>query len=71
MPASKAQIRATMKFNKKNYKRVPLDLRYTEYEAVLKHKKETGESIAGFFKRMIRENLQSESESESESEKEN
>ncbi len=57
MPASKAQLSATIKYNKKTYKRVPLDLRREEYEKVKKHKEETGESINGFFRRMIKENL--------------
>lgn len=33
---AKAQIKATLKYKNKNYKRVPLDIRIEEYEKIKK-----------------------------------
>lgn len=58
MKTSKAQLMATRKYKAKAYKRIPLDMRIEEYEALKKHTEKTGESINGFIRRVIRENIE-------------
>lgn len=57
MPTSEAQIKATARYKAKAYKRIPLDVRIEEYEELKKYTDKTGESINGFIRRIIRENI--------------
>lgn len=56
MGTSDAQIKATLKYKAKAYKRIPLDVRIEEYEALKKHTEKSGETINGFIRRIIKEN---------------
>lgn len=59
MSTSQAQIKATQKYKAKAYKRIPLDVRIEEYHALKAYTDQTGESINGFIRRIIRENINS------------
>ena len=58
MATSEAQVRATLKYKAKAYKRIPLDMKIEEYEALKKYTDNTGESINGFIRRIIKENIE-------------
>ena len=58
MATSEAQIRATLKYKAKAYKRIPLDMKIEEYEALKEYTDNTGESINGFIRRIIKENIE-------------
>jgi len=55
MATSEAQIKATAKYKAKAYKRIPLDVRIEEYEALKTYTDKTGESINGFIRKIIKE----------------
>ena len=57
MSTSEAQVRATLKYKAKAYKRIPLDMKIEEYEALKEYTDNTGESINGFIRRIIKENI--------------
>lgn len=57
MGTSKAQIKATQKYKAKAYKRIPLDVRIEEYDALKKYTEKSGETINGFIRRIIKENI--------------
>lgn len=57
MATSKAQVEATMRYKAKAYKRIPLDMKIEEYEALKEYTDNTGESINGFIRRIIKENI--------------
>lgn len=58
MATSEAQVRATLKYKAKAYKRIPLDMKIEEYEALKEYTDNTGESINGFIRRIIKENIE-------------
>ncbi|MCI8550281.1 MAG: hypothetical protein HFI68_06810 [Lachnospiraceae bacterium] len=57
MATSEAQVRATLKYKAKAYKRIPLDIKIEEYEALKEYTRNTGESVNGFIRRIIKENI--------------
>lgn len=57
MAYTEANKKATLKYMSKTLKRVPLDLKIEDYEELKAHCEKTGESINGFIKRIIKENL--------------
>ena len=57
MGTSDAQIKATLKYKAKAYKRIPLDVRIEEYEALKKYTEKSGETINGFIRRSIKANI--------------
>lgn len=57
MATSDAQTKATLKYKAKAYKRIPLDVRIEEYEALKDYCNRSGESINGFLRRIIKENV--------------
>ena len=57
MATSEAQVRATLKYKAKAYKRIPLDMKIEEYEALKEYTDNIGESINGFIRRIIKENI--------------
>lgn len=58
MATSKAQVKATLKYKAKTYKRVPLDMKIEEYEVLKQYADKRGESINGFIRRIIKENIE-------------
>lgn len=58
MATSKAQLKATLKYKNKNYKRIPLDVKNEEYEKIKKYIKGTGETVNGFIRRIIKKELE-------------
>lgn len=58
MTITQAQLKATQKYKAKAYKRIPLDVRIEEYEALKTYTEQHGESINGFIRRIIKENIQ-------------
>lgn len=54
---SQAQINATKKYKAKAYKRIPLDVKIEEYNDLKAYTDKTGESINGFIRRIIKENI--------------
>lgn len=63
MATSKAQVEATLRYKAKAYKRIPLDVKIEEYEALKQYTDKTGESINGFIRRIIRESIEFEESS--------
>lgn len=57
MGTSKAQTEATLRYKAKAYKRIPLDVKIEEYEELKAYTEKTGESINGFIRRIIKENI--------------
>lgn len=57
MAYTEAQKKATLKHKAAAYKRIPLDLKNEEYEELKAFCEKSGESINGFIKRIIKENL--------------
>lgn len=55
---TESQKKASLKYAKENLKRVPLDLSKSDYDALKAHTKKTGESVNGFIKRIIKENIE-------------
>lgn len=47
----------SLQYAKKNLRRIPLDLTKADYEALKAHTDKTGESVSGFIKRLIKENI--------------
>lgn len=47
----------SLQYAKKNLRRIPLDLPKADYEALKAHTNKTGESVNGFIKRLIKENI--------------
>jgi len=58
MAISKAQKQATLKYKKKNYKRIPLDVKNEEYEKIKRHIDGTGETVNGFIRRIIKKEIE-------------
>ena len=54
---SEAQKKATSKYKQANYKRIPLDVPITEYEAIKTHADARNEYVNGFIRRAIRETI--------------
>ena len=52
---TEAHKRATAKYKEKEYKRIPLDVKISEYENIKKYCDENGEKINGFIRRVVRE----------------
>lgn len=48
-------------YTKKNYKRIPLNVRFDEYDKIVKASSKTGESINGYIKKAIEQRLKKES----------
>lgn len=59
MTATKAQIRATQKYKKENYSRIPLDVPREYHEKVKEVAKSQGQSVNGFIKDAIDEKIKS------------
>ena len=57
MATTDAQKKATLKYKAKAYKRIPLDVRLEEYEELKSYTEKTGETINGFIRRIIKENI--------------
>lgn len=45
-------------YNKKTYKRIPLDIRNEEYAEIKEYIDSKGETVSGFIKRLIREQME-------------
>ena len=61
MAYSEAQRKATDKYKKENYKRIPLDVPLPMYENIKNHATANSESVNGFIKRAITETMQRDS----------
>lgn len=57
MPYTEAQKKATLKHKAAAYKRVPLDLKLEEYEELKNYCDQHNESVNGFIKKLIKENI--------------
>lgn len=57
MKTNEAQVKATLKYKAKAYKRIPLDVRIEEYEELKAYTDKSGETINGFIRRIIKENI--------------
>ena len=64
MKTSDAQKRASIKYAKNNYKRVPLDVTPDQYDKIKDHAAGRGESVNGFIKRAINETMQRDAQTE-------
>ena len=58
MAYSKAQNKATQKYKKASYKRIPLDVRVEEYDVLKEYCDSKGEPINGFIRRIIKEAIE-------------
>ena len=61
--ATPAQIRSINKYKKKNYKRVSLEIKKDDFAEVEKHIAKTNETVSGFIKRAIAEQMSRDNES--------
>lgn len=62
MPRTPASNAAQYKYNQANIKRVPLDMQRASYDAVKAHADANGESVNGFIKRAIQEQIRRDNE---------
>lgn len=58
MATSKAQVDATLRYKAKAYKRIPLDMKIDEYKALKQYTDKNGETVNGFIRRIIKENIE-------------
>ncbi|SFA87103.1 hypothetical protein SAMN05216249_10435 [Acetitomaculum ruminis DSM 5522] len=58
MPYTESQKKATLKYQKKTYKRVPLDLRYEDYERLKEHCEKLGKPVNTLIKELIFKELE-------------
>lgn len=58
MSTTEAQKKATIKYAKKNLKRVPLDMKLADYETLKASAAEAGQTVNGFIKQAIAEKLE-------------
>lgn len=59
MAYSEASKKATYKYRSAAYKRIPLDMKVEEYEAIKKYCEEHGEpSVNGFIKKLIKQAME-------------
>lgn len=56
--SSEAQKRASIKWQKENLKRIPLDVTLEKYKEIKAHSEDMGESVNGFIKRAINEAIE-------------
>jgi hypothetical protein len=54
---TEAQKRATAKYKESKYKRIPLDVKTEEYEALKKYADDHNEKVNGVIRRLIKEEL--------------
>ena len=62
MSYTESGYRASKKYREKNIKRVPLDMKKAQYEELLAHAAEHGETVNGFIKRAIQETIERDNE---------
>lgn len=55
---SEAQKKATLKYKRENYKRIPLDLQKPYYEELQRFVKSCGSTVNGFIKEAISEKME-------------
>ena len=60
MASTEAQKRANIKYAKGNLKRVPLDLKKSDYNVLAAAAEAAGETINGYIKRAIAERMERE-----------
>ena len=58
MAYTEAQKKATLRYKEKAYKRIPLDVRIEEYEELKAYTEKTGQTINGFIRKIIKENIE-------------
>lgn len=58
MSTTEAQKKATIKYAKNNLKRVPLDMKLSDYEKLKAAAEKAGGSVNGFIKQAITEKLE-------------
>ena len=58
MAYSEAQKNATLKYQKKTYKRIPLDVRHEDYERLAQAAADAGEPVATYIKNAVRERME-------------
>lgn len=54
MTRSESQKRATLKYNAKHYKRVPLDMTWPEYEELVQAAGNAGEPVNTYIKKAVK-----------------
>lgn len=60
MATTEAQKQATYKYHKKNIKRVPLDMKKSDYEILATAAEKNGKSVNGYIKEAIAEKIERE-----------
>lgn len=58
MSYTDAGNKATQKYKKKNYKRIPLEVTKENYEQIKSHSQARKETVNGFIKRAINETIE-------------
>ena len=66
MTTSASQKRATIKYAKNNYHRVPLDLKHDDYNRIQAAANAANESVNGYIKKAVNMRIESEHGSSSE-----
>ena len=57
MPYSETQKKATAKYKAKEYKRIPLGVRISEYDRIATHCADMGKPINGYIRQLIQRDL--------------
>lgn len=57
MPATEKRKQYLNDYHKNNIKRIPLDVRFELYEQIKSAAEKNGETVNGFIKRVIQENI--------------
>lgn len=63
MTYSESQKKATLKYQKSHYKRIPLDVTHEKYEEIKVSAQESGETVNGYIKTAIDQRLYNTGES--------
>lgn len=58
MAYTEAQKKATEKYKRENYKRIPLDVPKAEYDRIKAHAEGRKESVNGFIRRAVDETME-------------
>ena len=58
MTTTTAQKRASIKWQRENYKRIPFDVRPELYDQIKAHCSKNGETVGGYLKRLILADLE-------------
>lgn len=60
MASTEAQKRASVKYQKKTYKRIPFDVRFDEYDIIKAAAENAGQSVNGYIRKALFDRMETE-----------